>query len=108
MCLGNGGYYVLAAANRAEAVQLSRNFPGEIPLLITQSDEVAETISAQRPETCVFYLPGAICMELTAIVRKVNPVRFQQYETLPAELRNKIREELAECSDRPAGLLRRR
>lgn len=98
MSLNNYGHFVLAAANHAEAIELSRNFPGEINLLIASSAGLAGAIAIDRPETRVILLSEVACEELKAIVRTVCPVVFPGHAALPRKLRDFIQQALADTS----------
>jgi hypothetical protein len=94
MSLNSDGHFVLAAANHAEAIELSRTFPGELQLLIANSACLAEAIAAQRPHTRVILLSAATSAELKAIVRTVHPVAFLGLTPLPRKLRDVIHQAL--------------
>ena len=63
--LASGGYTVLEASNGSVAVQIARNFPRPIHLLVTdlsmpgmQGRQVAQEIMGIRPEVRVLYISG--------------------------------------------------
>jgi two-component system cell cycle sensor histidine kinase/response regulator CckA len=65
--LGRLGYQVLAARNGADAVELSRRFPGPIHLLLTDivmpgmtGRELAERLRATRPDTPALFTSGHV------------------------------------------------
>jgi CheY-like chemotaxis protein len=86
--LNNEGHFVLAAANNAEGLEISRTFLGEIRLLIAKSAEVAGTIVRERPETRVILLSGLMSAELKGIAQTVHPAAFLQHAALPQRLRD--------------------
>jgi CheY-like chemotaxis protein len=96
MSLNNDGHFVLAAANHAEAVELSRTFPGEIRLLIGNNAGLAQAILAERPNIRVILLSAATSTELKAIVRTVHPTAFLGRSVLPQKLRDVIQQALTE------------
>jgi CheY-like chemotaxis protein len=96
MSLNNEGHFVLAAANQAEALELSRTFPGEIRLLITNIPGLAEAIAAERPNVRVVLLLPVTSAELKTIVRTVHPVAFLGETSLPKKLRDAIKQALTE------------
>ncbi len=64
--LEKDGYFVLTAENGEEALYLSRQFPGEIHLLLTDIQmpklggvELCRALLTQRPETCVVLMSGS-------------------------------------------------
>jgi CheY-like chemotaxis protein len=63
--LVSNGYRVIEARNGAEALQLARNCPGEIHLLITDlvmpqlsGQELARRLAPERPELKILYMSG--------------------------------------------------
>jgi CheY-like chemotaxis protein len=96
MSLNNEGHFVLAAANHAEALELSRTFPGEIRLLIANSSHLAEAILAERANVRVILLSAVISTELKAIVRTVHPTAFLGQSVLPQKLRDVIQQALTD------------
>jgi PAS domain S-box-containing protein len=65
MVLQRSGYQVIEAANGEEALSLSRGYPSEIQLLVTDmvmpgmgGRQVAEALESQRPAMRVLYLSG--------------------------------------------------
>jgi CheY-like chemotaxis protein len=104
MSLNNDGHFVLAAANQAEALELSRTFSGDIRLLIASRAGLAEAIVAERPNTRVILLTAVTSAELKAIVRTVHPVAFLGAATLPRKLRDVIQQTLTDTSSGGASL----
>jgi len=96
--LSNEGHLVLAAANNAEALELSRTFAGEIRLLIAKSRDLAGTIGEERPAIRVILLLPATSAELKEVVRKVDPGAFPQQVALPRELREFIQRALTDTN----------
>jgi CheY-like chemotaxis protein len=94
--LNNEGHFVLAAANNAEGLELSRTFVGEVRLLIAKSVEVAGTIAGERPETRVILLSGPTSSDLKEMARTVHPVAFLQQGALPEKLRDTIQRALTD------------
>lgn len=95
------GYVVLEASDGSAALQVSRSYPGVIHLLLTDvimpgmnGREVAQQISAVRPETKILYMSG---YTENAIghngMLEEGIVLLQKPFTLPA-LRTKVREVL--------------
>jgi nitrogen-specific signal transduction histidine kinase/CheY-like chemotaxis protein len=63
--LARNGYQVITAASGPEALEIARNYPGEIHLLVTDvvmphmlGKEVAEQVLAIKPGTEVLYMSG--------------------------------------------------
>jgi CheY-like chemotaxis protein len=94
--LNNEGHLVLAAANNAEALELSRTFAGEIRLLITKSGQLAETIARERPAMRVILLSASMSSDLEEAVRKVDPAAFLQRGALPPRLSERIQRALTD------------
>jgi CheY-like chemotaxis protein len=101
MSLNNDGHFVLAAANHAEALELSRTFPGEIRLLIANNAGLAQAILAERPNVRVILLSAVTSTELKAIVRTVHPVAFLGETSLPKKLRDIIQQALIDTTGSP-------
>ena len=64
--LERDGYFLLTAENGEEALYLSRRFPGEIHLLLTDVTmpkigglELSKRVSAERPTTRILLMSGA-------------------------------------------------
>lgn len=95
------GYVVMAAANGEEGLRICKGFDGRIDLMITDvvmpqmsGRELAERITALRPETCVLYMSGYTD---DAIVRHgilEENMSFIQKPFLPDALARKAREVL--------------
>ncbi len=94
--LSNEGHLVLAAANTAEALELSRTFASDIRLLVAKNRELAETIAKERPGMRVVLLSPSISLELKKIVREVAPGAFRQQATFPLRLRESIQRALTD------------
>ena len=94
--LNNEDHFVLAAANNAEGLEISRTFPDEIRLLIAKSAEVAGTIVRERPETRVILLSGLMSAELKGIAQTVHPAAFLKHAALPQRLRDLIERALTD------------
>jgi DNA-binding response OmpR family regulator len=92
--LSNAGYCVLAAANDAEAIELSRNFTGQIRLMIGKSSGLAATLRKERPDTRVILLSAKATSALKKIVRSVEPGAFLQQASLPQALNDSIQSAL--------------
>ena len=88
--LSNEGYYVLAAANDAEALELSNTFAGPIQLLLAKKMSLASAIAEKRPEARVLLLSPATSAELKEIVRKIDPGAFLQRAVLPRKMSDSI------------------
>jgi len=63
--LGDEGYMVLCARNPDQAIELTRNYPGEIALLVTDmvlpginGKDLAEQINMLRPSIRVLFISG--------------------------------------------------
>ena len=93
--LNKEGYFVLAAANDVETLELSRTYTGNIRLLVTARTELAEAIIAERPTTRVILMSADICLELNRIIERVDPGGFLQDAALPSKLYDAIRRALA-------------
>ena len=91
--LSHEGHLVLAAANKAEALQLSRTYMGEIQLLVAKCRDLAETIAREHPETRVILLSASTSLDLKESARKVHPGAFQQ-AGLPEKLHDCIQRAL--------------
>jgi hypothetical protein len=102
--LSNDGYRLLAAANKAEAIELSRNFSGEIRLLIARNRDLAAAIGSERPATRVIELSGATWSELKEIVRKTKPGAFLREAKLPCRLSQSIHRALTHV-EFPSGIV---
>jgi two-component system cell cycle sensor histidine kinase/response regulator CckA len=81
--LDSQGYRILAAANGSEALRLSGEYDGPIHLLLTDvvmpqmsGPEVAEQLSAQRPEMRVLYMSGYADEAAVQRVRSTRRVPF--------------------------------
>jgi CheY-like chemotaxis protein len=64
--LERDGYFLLTAENGEEALVLSRNYPGEIHLLLTDVGmprmngiQAAKRLTAERPGLCVLLMSGS-------------------------------------------------
>ena|SRR5437764_13796756 len=60
------GYFVLTAENGEEALALSRAYPGDIDLLLTDvcmpkmtGIQLSKTIAKERPGTCILLMSGS-------------------------------------------------
>ena len=103
--LRSRGYTVLEAGRPLEALEISRNFAKPIHLLFTDvvmpqmsGREVAEQISAARPDTKVLYMSGYTDQAI-AHHGVLNPgVPFLQKPFTPDALAHKVREVLDTCS----------
>lgn len=96
--LSSEGYLILAAADDAESLDLSRTFVGEIRLLVTKSRELAGTILRERHEIRVILLSASTCAELKEIVRTVDPGAYLQHAALPHKLRDGIQRALSDAN----------
>jgi DNA-binding NtrC family response regulator len=94
--LSTEGHLILAAANNAEALELSRSFEGEIRLLICRSRELATDILGERPNVRVILLTSATSSSLKEIVRKVDPGAYLRDAVLPVKLGDLVRRALTE------------
>jgi CheY-like chemotaxis protein len=94
--LSNEGHLVLAAANDAEALELSRTFAGEIRLLITRSGDLAGTVAGERPAIRVILLSPSTSSELKELVRNVDPGAFRQRGAFPRNLSDSIQRALTD------------
>lgn len=94
--LSNEGHLVLAAANDAEAIELSRTFAGEIRLLITRKGDLAGTIAGERPAIRVILLSPSTSSELKELVRNVDPAAFRQQGAFPRGLSDSIQRALTD------------
>jgi CheY-like chemotaxis protein len=94
--LSNEGHLVLAAANDAEALELSRTFAGEIRILITKSRDLASTVAEDRPALRVILLSPSTSSELKELVRNVDPGAFRQRGAFPRELSDSIQAALTD------------
>lgn len=88
--LSNEGYYVLAAANDAEALELSHTFAGPIQLLLAKKMTLANAIAEKRPEIRVVLLSAPTSAELKEIVRTIDPGAFRQRAILPKKMSDSI------------------
>ena len=99
--LENQGYTVLDAADGASALQISNSYPSPIHLLLTDvvmpgmnGQELAQSLSALRPETKVLYMSGYTedAIGHNGILEE-GIILLQKPFTLPA-LKEKVRETL--------------
>ena len=81
--LDSQGYRILAAANGSEAIRLSEEYDGPIHLVLTDvvmpqmsGPEVAEQLSAQRPEMRVLYMSGYADEAAVQHVRPTKQIPF--------------------------------
>ena len=88
--LNNEGHHILAAANDAEAVQLSESYPGPIQLLLAKKTSLANAIAEKRPELHVLLVTPHTSAGLKEIVRKIDPGAFLQRAILPGKMSDAI------------------
>ena len=93
--LSNEGHHILAAANDAEALELSDTFPGPIALLVAKKAGLANAIAGKRPELRVLLLTPPTFAELKEIVRKIDPGGFLQPAILPVKMSESIHRNLS-------------
>lgn len=93
--LSNQGYFVLAAANDAEALELSRTYQGELALLITRSQHLADEMVKGLATTRVVVLSPEVYRDLQQTVRNTAPETFRRQATLPAALNQAIEDALS-------------
>ena len=94
--LNKEGHLVLAAANDAEALKLSRTFIGDIRLLIAKSAGLAGTIAEERPGTRIILLSASMSSALKEIVQRVHSIAFLQHAEFPRKLRDFIQRALTD------------
>jgi PAS domain S-box-containing protein len=97
------GYEVLVVRNAEEALVLSDKHPGRIDLLLTDvvmpglsGPELAERLTARRPETRVVFMSGYPAGEDPALGFELNGRGYLQKPFALAELADKIRTALDE------------
>lgn len=102
LTLRNFGYEVLEAANGYEALQVARNYPGKIDLLLTDvimprvgGRELAERIHEERPDVKVMFMSGYTDGAVLEVRELERGVVFMQKPFTPAQLASRIRERLA-------------
>jgi two-component system, cell cycle sensor histidine kinase and response regulator CckA len=101
--LTSQGYFVIDAADGAQAVELSRTYEGTINLLLTDlkmpnldGAKAAGIISTERPAIRVLVISGHASDEIR---KDVVALPFLRKPFLPAVLREKIREVLNSPSE---------
>jgi PAS domain S-box-containing protein len=95
------GYRLLTAANGKEALQISADFTGDIPLILTDvimpglnGRELAESIEKERPDTKVIFMSGYTDDVISSYGVLDPGVNFIQKPLAPITLAIKIREVL--------------
>jgi two-component system cell cycle sensor histidine kinase/response regulator CckA len=103
------GYHVLCAANGREALEMAKNFHGEIDLLITDvvmpqmnGQELAETLSYLRPEMKVLFVSGYSDTDLGDHGMLDPRIELLQKPFAPHELSRKIREIMGQLTETDA------
>lgn len=108
-CFRTLGYHVLEAQDGIEALEIAREFEGEIALLLSDilmprmnGDELARAISEFRPETSVVFTTGYIGDERLneLITEKQHPIIPKPYT--PNTLARRVREVLDAPADEHA------
>jgi CheY-like chemotaxis protein len=101
--LMRAGYSVLMAADGEEALELSRRFPGEIHLLLSDVTmprmngiRLAEQIRQERPATRALLISGRLSSE---IVENNRNFEFLRKPFFPEQLKSKLREVLSREPD---------
>jgi two-component system cell cycle sensor histidine kinase/response regulator CckA len=99
--LERNGYFVLTAQNGEEALTLSRSYPGEIHMILSDIEmpgmngiDLSKHLSKERPSTCIVLMSGSFKggpMEGVHFIRK--PFRVD-------ELSRKVKELLVVCPQR--------
>jgi two-component system, cell cycle sensor histidine kinase and response regulator CckA len=104
------GYSVLPAAGGDEALELAREHPDEIELLLTDimmpgrnGVEVAQEIVEVRPHIRVFYMSGYADQDLVRQGLLKPGTRFLQKPFTPQELAERVREILGPPESKKAG-----
>ncbi len=99
LLLNKEGYQVLAAADGAEALELAREYRGEIDLLVTDVKmprmdglSLAEQIIRERPGIRVLLMSGIVSGEIRE--RNIR-LPFLRKPFVSSVLRNKVRDVLA-------------
>jgi CheY-like chemotaxis protein len=107
-CLEGAGYTVLEAGHGAAAIQLSEEYEGAIPLLITDvvmpgltGSELAQRLTAERTEMKVLFISGYTddAVILRGVLSKEMP--FLQKPFTIAQLARKVREVLDARAGKP-------
>jgi two-component system, cell cycle sensor histidine kinase and response regulator CckA len=98
--LSRQGYRVFSAANGVEALQLCRDYPGTIDLLVTDivmagmsGPELAAKMETTRPRTSVLYISGYAGDSVLGTSSEEG-VAFLQKPFTPAALARKVRDVL--------------
>jgi DNA-binding NtrC family response regulator len=104
MALAYAGYHVLAAADGAEALELSRSYEGAIDLVLSDvkmpkmpGPKLAETIMHERPGIRVLLMTGKSSGEIPEMLRP----ELLRKPFLPKQLFEKIERALASAPVRP-------
>jgi CheY-like chemotaxis protein len=98
--LSQEGFFVLAASNHQEALQLSQSFDGEIHLLLSPSDlseraAMTEQIVRDRPDIAVLVISAATHADLIQRSREQLADARSNF-SLPEEIESKIRQALTD------------